>query len=90
MKPNPSATKLIYQEKVIEREIWHKLVVKVLCWKDGLLEGGSIKSSDKITVKEWKTYCQKIMETNIISGREKSLANLKITEQLIKNHNGFE
>ncbi len=79
-----------YLEKFEKRELWHKLVVKILCWKDGLLEGSSINITNKITPKEWKTYYKKMVETNLIYGKEKALSNLKITKAKIEEHGGFD
>ncbi len=73
---------LASQQKQEERETWHKLVVKVICWKDGLLQ-------DKITPKEWTTYCQSMIKTNVSVGKQKVMENLKQLQQIIKDRNGF-
>lgn len=74
---------LAYQEKFQEREAWHKLVVKVICWKDGHL-------ANKITPKEWETYCERTVKTNVSHGKDKVLHSLKETKDIITNHGGFE
>lgn len=83
-------TREAYQEKFEEREAWHKLVVKVIIWKDGLSETETRKLINKISLKEWRVYCQHMVKTNVTYGREKVLANLKETWQIIKKHGGFE
>lgn len=82
--------KAAYLEKFEKRELWHKLVVKILCWKDGLLEGSSIDITNKISSKEWRTYYRKMIATNLTYGKEKALSNLKKTQDAIRNHGGFE
>ena len=73
---------LASQQKQEERETWHKLVVKVICWKDGLVK-------DKITPREWTTYCQSMIKTNVSQGKQKVTENLKELQRIIKDHNGF-
>lgn len=90
IRSNRPNTRLAYQEKFNEREAWHKLVVKIICWKDGLLEGGIIKVTDKITPKEWGTYSKHMVKTNTTHGRKKVLSNLKVTKEIIQKHGGFE
>ncbi len=90
IKPTQSDTKLANLEKIAERENWHKLVVKVISWKSGLLEGGSVKTANKITNKEWNLYCDRLVKTNTTYGKPKVLADLKEIKKLIKEHGGFE
>lgn len=73
-----------YQDKHAARESWHKLVVKILNWK-----GGSLKESTKITSREWVTYCQGVLKTNITAGRQKTHQSLNEIKELIRNHGGF-
>jgi len=80
----------ISQDKQDERETWHKLVVKVITWRDGLFEGGLIKDSDKITAKEWSTYSKGVIKINTSAKAEKIKANLDEIKQRIKQHGGFE
>lgn len=89
-RSNHPNTRLAYQEKFNEREAWHKLVVKIICWKDGLLEGGTVKFTDKITLKEWNTYFKRMIKTNTTYHKERVLNNLKETREMIKKHGGFE
>ncbi len=67
----PSASRLIYQDKVIERELWHKLVVKVIRWKENNLDDEIVRATEKITKTEWKNYCARMIETNATNGKEK-------------------
>lgn len=85
-----SNIRLAYQERFNEREIWHKLVVKVISWKEGLLEGGIVKFKDKISAKEWGTYSRRTVERNTTWDKQKVLSLLKETRNMIKKHGGFE
>ena len=66
-----------------EREVWHKLVVKIICWKDKV-------HGDKITKEEWKIYCWRMIKINVSRGEQKIYEELKETEQAIKNYGGFK
>jgi hypothetical protein len=81
-RPNQSKNKDAYQEKLEEREAWHKLVVKVLKCKDG-------DTSDMLSIHEWETYCKKISETNLTYGKDQVKANLQETWEIINNNHGF-
>ncbi|MBI2595701.1 hypothetical protein HYW46_03125 [Candidatus Daviesbacteria bacterium] len=74
-----------YQDKIDERESWHKLVVKIINWKDSVS-----RETSKITPKEWITYCHRMIKTNISYGKQKTQKNLNNTKELIKSHDGFE
>ncbi len=74
---------LAHQQKSEEREAWHKLVVKIIRLKEGLIE-------DKLTPKEWKAYCEFMVKTNISYSKEKILHGLKETRELIKANFGFK
>lgn len=90
IRTNHSNSRLANLDKLNERETWHKLVVKVILWKDGIIEGGTYKSRDKITLKEWDTYCKRMIKTNTTYGRQKVLSNLNEIKVIIKKHGGFE
>lgn len=77
-------------EKQAQQAIWHSLVVKVICWKDGLVDGGIIKSTDKITPKEWRTYQEGIIKANANTDRQKVLQKLNELKKRIKGFNGFK
>ncbi len=89
-RSNSAKSRFAYQEKSEEREAWHKLVVKIISWKDGLLSGGMVKSKDKITPKEWDTYYKRTIKTNSTYDKQRVLSTLKKTQELIKKHGGFE
>lgn len=89
-RPNHPDIKLAYQEKLDERESWHKLVIKIISWREGVLEGATFRAKDKITYKEWVTYYQRTLKTNITHSRERVLADLRHTKSMIKEHGGFE
>lgn len=84
-----SHNRLVYQDKLEEREIWYKLVVKVLKWKDDLFSKDNFKLKDKITPKEWNVYAKRMILKNTSYDKEKVKANLKETKQLIKKNGGF-
>jgi len=76
-------------EKIAAKENWFKLVVKIINWKDGNPEKGSIMLGTKITSKEWKAYSKGLIGNNLISP-EKALAKLKETKEKIQEFGGFE
>ena len=67
-----------------------KLVVKIISWQDGLISGGSVKTTDKITSKEWDTYYQRMIKTNTTYEKQKVLSKLHETQESIRKHGGFE
>lgn len=88
-RPNRQNTKLAYQEKWEEREAWHKLVVKIISWKSGLVKGGMVTKDHKITAEEWKTYFDRTLQINTTYGRQRVLSDLEETRTRISNHGGF-
>ncbi|KKQ65664.1 MAG: hypothetical protein US86_C0009G0032 [Candidatus Daviesbacteria bacterium GW2011_GWA2_38_24] len=58
------------QEKLEERELWYKLVVKIIRWKDQALCLGITRATDKITTEEWNTYHQGIVKINTTKTQE--------------------
>ncbi len=79
----------IHSEAFNEREIWHKLVVKVILWKTQVAKNEILTFTDKITLSEWKIYKRKMVKINETGGKIKILATLKDTWQKIQNNNGF-
>lgn len=73
-----------------EREVWHKLVVKIISWKDGSFDGRAVRSATKITPKEWGIYSKRMIQINTTYGRQKVVSNLKETREMIRKHGGFE
>ncbi|OGM25648.1 hypothetical protein A3D00_02790 [Candidatus Woesebacteria bacterium RIFCSPHIGHO2_02_FULL_38_9] len=80
---------LVYQKKFEEREEWHRLVVKVIIWKDGTVGEGVVQLVDKITSKEWEFYCGRITKANIVNGKDRIQIRLNETLQRIKENGGF-
>lgn len=71
-------------EKQEEREHWHKIVVKVLKWKE------SSSGIEKITSKEWNFYHKSTLKINESFPRSEILKKLNsVKEQILKN-GGFE
>lgn len=75
------------QAKIDERLAWHKLVVKIISWKDATLY---LKQIDKITRKEWSEYCKQKLIIGVNLGREKTMQSLDEIKQLIKKNGGFQ
>lgn len=84
--------KRISQQKLDERESWHKLVVKVIIWNEGSVQTNIRQNTivNKITQSEWSKYRRQIIKMNINQDREKVLSDLKYTLQKIKMNGGFE
>ncbi len=76
--------------KANEQEAWRRIVVKVISWSDGLLSGGIVKVTDKITPAEWKAYCTSTIKINVNRDRKKVDADLEDTRQKIASFGGFE
>lgn len=77
-------------EKIAAKESWFKLVVKIINWKDGNREKGSVMLGSKITSKEWSAYSKGMLGNNLINGEKKVMENLKKTKELIQSCGGFE
>lgn len=88
--PTPTNSKKASDEKAELREAWHKIVVKVLCWKDGLSQQNVITLTDKITAEEWKMYTEKMLQISVEAGKDKTTEKLKKIKEMIQKHNGFE
>ena len=72
-------------DKYIEREIWRRLVVKVINWKSTEVS----LTLEKITDKEWYTYCQGMIKINVSPTRQKVLDGLEETRKIVKLNGGF-
>jgi len=68
----------------------HSLVVKIISWKAGILDGAVITQSNKITKREWEKYRQHILRISKIDSVEKVKSKLKETQEAIQSHGGFE
>lgn len=80
---------LASQEKLEERESWHKLVVKVIIWNEGT-DNKNVTTPTRITRLEWARYCQQIIKTNLSYSKKRVLSDLELTLEKIKQNGGFE
>lgn len=87
--PNASNSKKSADEKAELRESWHKIVVKILCWKDGINQQNIVSKTDKITASEWEGYCERMMQISLEAGKDKTTEKLQKTKELIQKHGGF-
>lgn len=88
-KPSYLTKKEAAQKKSDERASWYALVVKIISWSDGLANGGTVSSTNKITPKEWKEYVRGSLEIYKNTNNVKIKKELDETEALIKKHGGF-
>jgi len=79
-RPKPAVS-----EKALQREIWHKIVVKVIRWQEE-----TTGLTAKITPKEWATYTKSYMQINASSGKDKLKSKLEEVKKAIREHGGFE
>lgn len=86
-KSDKDKQRLLAQEK---QRVIHNLVVKVISWKAGLLDGATIQQNNKITSKEWGSYKQHILRISKIDSLERVKNKLRDTQEAIKAHGGFE
>lgn len=86
---NPNI-RLASLKKLKERETWHKLVVKIIIWKEASSADNLERSVSKLTQTEWNKYRQGIIKNNITQGKEKILSDLKSTMRKIKLNGGFK
>lgn len=71
-------------------ERMHYLVVKIISWKTGPLEGAVIKETDKITPDEWKKYSQHLMDISKSDSEKRIQRKLQEVHEAIAAHGGFE
>lgn len=76
-------------EKSQERELWFKMVVKVISWRDGPRERSSKVLASKITPEEWASYCKEVIKINAGTSKEKTQKKLDEVVVQIKKHGGF-
>ena len=86
---NKEEQKAIAAKNLIAKEKIHSLVVKIISWKFGILEGASIIDSNKITKYEWEKYRQHILTISKVQTIEKVKEKLKETQASIQSHGGF-
>jgi len=66
------------------------LVVKIISWKSGLMEGATIKNTNKITPEEWKRYKKHLLEISKTDHEDKTKLKLEKVYEAIKSNGGFE
>ena len=71
-------------------ERMHHLVVKIISWKTGPLEGASIKKDDKVTPDEWKKYSQHLLNISKSESEKRIQQKLREVHEAIAEHGGFE
>ena len=82
--------KVIAQENHEESERIHALVVKIISWRSGLLDGAVIQESNKITAKEWDEYKKHLLRISKVESPERVKEKLNETYESIKKRDGFE
>lgn len=82
--------KIAAQENHEENERIHSLVVKIISWRSGLLDGAVIQESNKITPKEWDEYKKHLTRISKIDSPERVKEKLNETYESIKKRGGFE
>ena len=75
--------------KQLHNEQIHSLVVKIISWKTGIVDGAIITQDDKITADEWKQYYNHLLEISKTDSVEKTKQKLADVQQAIKEHGGF-
>lgn len=68
----------------------HKMVVKIISWKAGILDGASITRQNKITPNEWNTYRKHILKISKTESKDRVMEKLKATQLAIKKNGGFK
>lgn len=67
-----------------------KLVVKIISWKSGPMEGASIKLTDKITRDEWQRYRAHMLRISKTESEKRVKEKLEETYNAIKANGGFK
>lgn len=89
MNPKKSDKELAHEKNLEEKEIWHKLIVKIITWKDGTVGKGVVAKSDKITHNEWRLYRKRLTLVSPPKDVARFEARLKETQQKIRENGGF-
>lgn len=84
-----SDKEIAHEKNLEEREVWHKLIVKVITWKDGTVGKGVVAFSEKITPKEWRHYKKRLTAASPVKDVARIEARLKETLEKIKKNGGF-
>lgn len=88
--PVAAANEKRVAQKAAASEAIHKMVIKVISWKSGLMAGASIISTNKISQKEWNKYKRHILTISKTESKERVLGKLRETQELISKNGGFE
>lgn len=74
-----------------EKELWHRIVVKIIRWKTVFKKGDDVVDyPEKITMKEWKTYCRRKIRINTSFDKVSMLNTLKEIQRAITTNGGFK
>lgn len=73
-----------------EQEDWRRIVVKVICWSDGLRTSGTVKKTDTISPDEWHEYCKRTFKINVMHDKKQVQQDLDVTQKLIQSFGGFK
>lgn len=91
--PAPKSAKDLQKDAQLERQIHneqiHSLVVKIISWKTGIVDGAVITRDNKITPAEWKQYYEHLLEISKTDSVEKTKQKLADVQKAIKDNGGF-
>ena len=76
-------------EKQLHNEQIHSLVVKIISWKTGIVDGAVITRDDKITAAEWKQYTTHLLEISKTDSVEKTKQKIADIKEAIISNGGF-
>lgn len=76
--------------KQLHNEKIHSLVLKIISWKSGLVDGAVISRDDLITKAEWDEYQAHLLEISKTDSVEKTKQKIADIKQAIKDNGGFE
>jgi hypothetical protein len=77
-------------ERQIQNERIHALVVKIISWKTGIIDGAIITHDNKITTEEWNRYSKHLLAISKTDPVEKTKQKLADIHKAIKSNGGFE
>ena len=90
MKSSKEDQKAALLENREANERIHNLVIKIISWRSGILDGAIIDHSNKITRTEWSKYQKHIITISKTDSAEKVKGKLKETKEAIQAHGGFD
>jgi hypothetical protein len=80
--------KLQALKKKEESQVAYHLVVKIICWRNGL-KSGNANRADKVTPKEWAAYKKHLLTISKTESHDSVMGKLKEIQQLIQKNGGF-